>query len=106
MLEFFFQIIVVFVSLIWIILHCYYADSTTDRMEEISYKIYDSKWFELPVHLQKLSTLVIIRSQGLFRFNGLKIVYCTLETLGKVCHLSNFIDCITFLTAAYQCIFI
>lgn len=86
MLEFFFQIIVVFVSLLWIILHCYYADLTTDRMEEIKDKIYDAKWFELPVELQKLSILVILRSQGLFRFNGLGIVYCTLETLGKVCH--------------------
>lgn len=74
-------------SLLWIIMHCYYADLTTDRMEDIKYKIYDSKWFELPVELQKMSTLVISRSQGLLRFNGLGIVYCTLETLGKVCEM-------------------
>lgn len=84
MLEFFFQVIVVFVSLLWIILHCSYADLTTDRMEKIAEKIYDSKWLELPVELQRVSVLVISRSQILFRFNGLNIVYCTLETLGKV----------------------
>lgn len=77
-------------SLIWIILHCYYADLTTDRMERVKYTTYDSKWFELPVELQRLSTLIILRSQALLRFNGWSIVYCTLETLGKVWYKSKY----------------
>lgn len=63
---------------------CFYADKTTDRMEIIGEKIFEPKWFELPVKHQKPIILIISRSQQKLRFNGGGMVYCTLESFGKV----------------------
>lgn len=84
MAEFFFQLLCIFSSLLWPFIHCYYADMTTDRMETIGEKIFEPKWVELPVKLQKPIILIISRSQQKLRFNGGGMVYCTLESFGKV----------------------
>lgn len=57
---------------------------TTDRMEAIGEKIFEPKWIELPIELQKPIILIISRSQQKLRFNGGGMVYCTLESFGNV----------------------
>lgn len=57
---------------------------TTDRMEVIGEKIFEPKLIELPNELQKPIILIISRSQQELRFNGGGMVYCTLESFGKV----------------------
>lgn len=46
--------------------------------------IYAIDWFHLPVEFQSKIILIIARSQKRVHFNGLGLVHCSLEVLGKV----------------------
>lgn len=71
-------------SLFWPFLHCHYATLITEQIEDVGFSAYDSNWFDLPMDIQKYIILIIMRSQEELYFTGLGMIYCTVETLGKV----------------------
>lgn len=84
-----FQLIYMACSLFWPVLHCYYASSITQRIEDTAVTAYSSKWFDLHIKLQKFVILMMIRSQEELHFTGWSIIYCTMETLGKVFRMNQ-----------------
>lgn len=79
-----FQLIYMACSLFWPFLHCYYASSITQQIGNTGFTAYGSNWFDLPIHLQKYIVLMVVRAQQTLYFTGFDIIYCTMETLGKV----------------------
>lgn len=79
-----FQLIYMACSLFWPFLHCYYASSITQEIEDTGITAYASNWFDLPIKFQKYITLIMIRAQQSLDFTGLDIISCNMETLGKV----------------------
>lgn len=94
-------------SFSWITLFCYYANSTTDRIADLSQAAYNSNWMEWSPELQKYIILIMRRSQEPVYFNGLGLIYCTLETFGKVRMIHRYLlhifwDCFFFFVSAAQ----
>lgn len=65
-------------------LFCYLSERITVALSKIGVAFYESMWFHLPTRQQKLLALTIARSQQEFYYDGLGLVYCSLETFGRV----------------------
>ncbi|XP_031629238.1 putative odorant receptor 92a [Contarinia nasturtii] len=83
-----YHIICMGTSMLWPILFCYYGTHVINRISLIGFSAYDANWFEYPSVLQKYLILIIARSQEPIHFDGLNIIYCTLEVFGKLCKTS------------------
>lgn len=79
-----FSIICVFVGTLWSSLFSIYSTRVIDQIEEIGETAYNINWVNLPPSLQKYSILIIARSQEPINFAGLGMIYCNLETFGRV----------------------
>lgn len=65
-------------------LFCFLSERITAALSKIGFAFYESLWLHLPTRQQKLLALTIARSQQDFYYEGLGIVYCSLETFGRV----------------------
>lgn len=72
------------ICLLWPTLYCYFASFTIERIASIGNDAYFLKWYYYPPMLQKYFTLIIAQSQGKVQFTGLGLIYCSIETFGKV----------------------
>lgn len=68
----------------WPYLCCRYASFTVDRISSLGDVVYNSNWYEYPIELRKNFVLIISRSQTPIEFTGLGLIYCTLNSFGKV----------------------
>lgn len=63
---------------------CYFGEMTTSKFEELPESIYQSKWYEYPLEIQKYITLVLAHTQQPFHFSGYFVSSCTLHTYKEV----------------------
>lgn len=70
--------------MLWPTLYCYFASFTVERIASVGNDVYFLKWYYYPPMLQKYFTLIISRSQGKVQFAGFGLIYCSIETFGKV----------------------
>lgn len=68
----------------WMFLHCFLGKMVTDRYDELSNDLYQSKWYNLPVELQKYFILMLANTQKPLFFDGLGIYVLDLETFASV----------------------
>ncbi|XP_055305850.1 odorant receptor 4-like [Sitodiplosis mosellana] len=61
-------------------LYCYFGKMVTDNFAKISEYLYDIKWYELPVELQKYIILAIQNAQLPLHYHGFKVAILNLET--------------------------
>lgn len=77
------DVICVICALMWCSLFCYFGDVASDRLFSIGYASFSSNWYDFPIGWQKSIVLIILRSQQRVQFNGLNLINCTVEVLGK-----------------------
>lgn len=63
---------------------CFLSENITSALLRVGDGVYESCWYRLPVRKQKQVTLPILRSQCVFRLEGLGLIYCSLETFVRV----------------------
>lgn len=78
------RIIFVICALIWCTLFCYFGDMASDRLSSIGFAAYSANWYDYPVEWQKFFILMILRTRKPAYFDGLNLINCNLEVLGKV----------------------
>lgn len=72
------------ICLTWPTLYCYFATFTIKRIASIGDDTYFLSWYQFPSIMQKYFCLIIARSQINVQFTGLGLIYCSIETFGKV----------------------
>lgn len=83
-LGFFYSIFGCFISLSTSFVLCYSGSRGSQTLISCGDAAYNVDWYSYPVNMQKITQLLIQRSQRTTRFKGLKILSCTIETFGKV----------------------
>lgn len=71
-------------SLMNLFCYCFYGKSATEYYLHFADLLCESKWYELPVKLQKSLILTIANAQEPLYYHGFNIVYLNLETFTKV----------------------
>lgn len=74
----------IIVILIQLIIYCHLSENVTNDLAQTGDVFYESQWFPLPVKLQKVYILPILRSQKDFRVTGLGIIECSLRVFASV----------------------
>lgn len=97
-----FSIICVFVGTLWSSLFSIYASRVVNQIEGIGEAAYFTKWYDLPPTLQKYMILIIARSQEEINFAGMGIIYCNLETFGKVNFHEWTVDTVFYFLAIFS----
>lgn len=72
------------VILIQLIIYCHLSENVTNHLALTGDLFYESQWFPLPVKLQRVYILPILRSQKDFRVTGLGIIECSLRVFASV----------------------
>lgn len=76
--------VIAMTNILWIYFHCLWGKLVTDQYDEWSNHLYDSKWYELPIGLQKYFIVMLANMQKPFYFHGFKVYVLNLETFTKV----------------------
>lgn len=63
---------------------CLASESITEALFGVGDAFYESPWYCLPIQHQKQLILIIARSQRELRLEGLGLIFCSLETFGRV----------------------
>lgn len=66
------------------VIYCAFSENMTYDLLITGDYVYESPWYQLPIRLQKLYVLPILRSQRLFRLTGLDIIECSLRVFASV----------------------
>lgn len=70
--------------------YCYFGKLATDSFSDMSYRLFESNWQQLPLEMQKFFVLMIGNAQKTLHYHGLQIVRLDWETFTKVCTGSKF----------------
>lgn len=65
-------------------LHCYSGKMATESYESMVDVLYNSKWHEMPMHLQKYYILMIGYAQREMYYDGLGVAILNMETFASV----------------------
>lgn len=65
-------------------IYCYLSEQLTADLLDIGDIFYSSVWYKLPVNLQRLVTLPILRSQWPILLSGLGLIDCSLSVFLSV----------------------
>ena len=79
-----YYIIQIFSIFLWPLCFCYFANLTIDRIFAINHSVYAMNWYDFPSKFHKYFLLAIVQAQKPIQFTGLNLIYCTMETFGKV----------------------
>lgn len=63
---------------------CLASESITEALFGVGDAFYESPWYCFPIQHQKQLILIITRSQRELRLEGLGLIFCSLETFGRV----------------------
>lgn len=63
---------------------CLLSENITSDLLKIGDIVYESRWYRLRTRQQALITLILARSQELFRLRALGIIPCSLDTFSRV----------------------
>lgn len=64
--------------------YCYFGVAATESYEEMSNGLYNSKWSELSVDLQKYFVVMIANAQRPLYYDGFGIAVLDLQTFAKL----------------------
>lgn len=67
-----------------LLIYCYLGKVATESFAKMSDCVYNMKWYELPVNLQKYVILMIMYMQKPLYYHGHGVIYVNLETFTKV----------------------
>lgn len=70
--------------------YCYFGKLANDSFSDMSYRLFESNWQQLPLEMQKFFVLMIGNAQQTLHYHGLQIVRLDWETFTKVCTGSKF----------------
>lgn len=71
-------------SLVFLLIHCFYANFVTQYLDSVSDKMNESNWHMYPVNLQKYLLVILARTQWELNFTGFGFFRCSVEIFGKV----------------------
>lgn len=63
---------------------CLLSEQITSALLRVGDIVYNSMWYRLPTQQQVLVTLLLQRSQEIFRLRALGIIHCSLDTFSRV----------------------
>lgn len=63
---------------------CYFGKLATDSFGQMTNCLFECKWVEFPIDVQKYILLMIMNSQRPMYYHGLGIAVLNLETFSKV----------------------
>lgn len=66
-------------------LHCFCGKLATESYEDMVDTLYESKWHELPIPLQKYYILMIGNAQRPVYYHGFGVAILNMETFTSVC---------------------
>ncbi|XP_031629168.1 uncharacterized protein LOC116344663 isoform X2 [Contarinia nasturtii] len=72
------------VAVLSLLPYCYYASSITLKIQNMAYVVFESRWYELPVELQKNMKPIIACAQVKRTVNGYGLFNCDLEGFMKI----------------------
>lgn len=67
--------------------YCYYASKITAKMDQLATTAFQSRWYDLPLSLQRNIHFIILFAQIKRTVNGYKLFRCDLEGFVKVSSL-------------------
>lgn len=79
-----FTLITIGTNLANLLLYCYYGKQTTDYYGAFGDCLFESKWYNLPVDLQKVVLMVIGNAQQPLFYHGFRVARINLETFTSV----------------------
>lgn len=65
-------------------LNCYLNTLTIFQSNQLAESVYQLKWYNYPIQLQRYLQLIMLRSQNSSYFSGFGFVYCSLESFADV----------------------
>lgn len=75
----------------WIFMHCLLGKLVTDRFNQLPDYLFNTKWYKLPVKVQKYFILLLANTQQPLLFHGFGIYVLDLEKFASVCRILIFI---------------
>lgn len=72
------------VQIFWLFMFCYFGDRITQRFEDISDILFQMKWYQFPIEMQRNMPLFIALTQKRVYLEGLAGAQCTCEVFKKV----------------------
>lgn len=66
------------------VVYCAFSENMTNDLFDTADIFYESPWYELPLHLQKLYFFPILRLHRVFRLSGLGVIECSLRVFASV----------------------
>lgn len=71
-------------NILWIYFHCLLGKYVTDRFDRLPNHLFQSRWYDLPIRMQKYFILLLADAQNPLIFYGLGIYALDLETFTSV----------------------
>lgn len=65
-------------------IYCFFGKLATESYQKMADCLYESKWWELPVELQKYLLLMNMNMQRLLYYHGFEVAVLNLETFTRV----------------------
>lgn len=77
------------VGLLNVLIYCYFGSKSTESYEKMGDRIFDLKWYELPIQKQKYFILMAANMQKPLRYHGFGVLSLNLETFVQVRATTN-----------------
>lgn len=87
--------------LMQLIIYCAFSENVTTDLYATGDIFYEFPWYRLPVDLQKLFILGILRAQSEFRLTGLGIIECSLKVFASVMYLNVVLSILFYIFYIY-----
>lgn len=74
----------IFDGTLCLFLYCYFGKLATDSFVNMADCLYESRWQNLSIDLQKYLVIMMANAQAKYHFHGFKIAVLNLDTFRKV----------------------